>query len=493
MDLYTEQTIGLMDHRFLGILLPFPTGDRIGKTISQALRLMRNGKWDDVREVVKKHLRKYKEESAELLLKISAPWHERKHFHDMMLSPFGAHLLGRYWQVYFNWRELVTLLADEPKIGIPFDKWVKASSTLLETYGLSAPPDEFTQMIGQLETFHNSIELISSRAPDAVFWFQPLESAAMNVQETWLASSFGEEAPTIIRQAFRASPAGEARYYGAKSDLLELTKNPQLSPLVANAIYFMSLCGDTTEKEQASPSWRFAKFLQFAKENGKVLTEENIEETYSDFLKRSGLMSIEDSLVKSQNYLADAYQFAEKHVTEHRTYTTLEEAREMAEGLRKEYADLLPNQAIEWLIETIAKLNSEEGMLQYFHNYIAIRQTFIKQYLSDKRTYHSPVKYIESIDKFPSPPLFFIAIEPVPWRSSMNDSLVPVEGVKRDGKFFLKVAQARDLKEILPITCAMEMRACFESKQELLYSFLRSWISSSFEQSGKEIVFLEAT
>jgi hypothetical protein len=195
--------------------------------------------------------------------------------------------------------------------------------------------------------------------------------------------------------------------------------------------------------------------------------------------------------MKSQKYLEDTYRFAEKNAPTHETYTTLDKAREKAADLCKEYADLLPNEAIRWLIETIARLNSEEGMLEHFKTYIAIRQIFINQYLSNKRIYHDPVEYIQSIDKFPSPPLFFIAIEPIPWVTSLNDFLVPVEGIVRHGRFFFKVAQARGLKEILPITCAMEVRACFESKQQLLYSFLRSWISNLFEQSGKEVVFLE--
>lgn len=183
---------------------------------------------------------------AAILGLFTAVAHESRHFHDMLLTPYGAVVMSHHArQAVTLLSSMGSLMSNETMI-VPITEW----STLLPVLkhldpNLKRPSPKIENLIAVLKETENDLRALDRgiRHPDAsVTATQILETSALWIQVGLAGRTFGGiDGSNLLLKMIRDSPS-ETRYLGAMKYI-----QARLGYLPLAAIQFLllaALCGD---------------------------------------------------------------------------------------------------------------------------------------------------------------------------------------------------------------------------------------------------------
>lgn len=388
--------IGLMDQRFLGIIIDLDMEESMFRKYVEFASL----KGEQEKKFVRATINELgKIQAGEFVSRATALQHELKHFHDMLLSPFGATLFRLYFNIYANYQGLIIELLNRgcTNIGFPIVDWVNTEASVLSKYGLSVPTKEICKFTSKIAEYHKAIRQICSVEDTAGFnWIQMLESAAFNVQAQSVWNIYGEQEMRVLSNYISEAKDLKERYLTANHCLEGFLDSlgSALNGYIANTIYFLSLCG--LAREDYPPQQRASSFLLFLKKMGGKPTEYNIDKFFDEYLHTVNLESVEEALTKSQ------------------------QLNKAMLGRRKSKLADLPK-------EYIAAL-TPEAELRILEQYIEARQVMIKAYLDNPQAYHDPQLYRENLNNYVIPQIFLTSKRGIVWDKNLEKEFTLLMG-----------------------------------------------------------------
>jgi len=181
--------------------------------------------------------------------------HEMRHFHDLLITPYGSMLMRQYTRgAILSLTCHTELSITRNKIVIPLSEWVSDSNLFHKAYSIDPPSSNLIYLNGAFNTMKQKFETFNKgitplQAPfDSLDTTSILEGLAILNQELLIEKTFGKDK---VRKNFRSnfkSPSSTLRYYGAINFILRVL-NENVSHEVLSYLLFCSLCGNFQETD----------------------------------------------------------------------------------------------------------------------------------------------------------------------------------------------------------------------------------------------------
>jgi hypothetical protein len=170
--------------------------------------------------------------------------HESRHFHDLLLTPYGAAVMSQHFRQAFTMLSSMGSLLASDAVIVPITEWAGLLPVLQRLDpGLGPPPPKIGNLSAVLGETDEELRALDqgTRYPGApVTATQILEASALLVQIALAGRAFG--GADLLFRAVADGPARE-RYLGAPEYIQQ-----RLGPLPIAALQLIllaSLCGDT--------------------------------------------------------------------------------------------------------------------------------------------------------------------------------------------------------------------------------------------------------
>jgi hypothetical protein len=171
--------------------------------------------------------------------------HEARHFHDLVITPYGSILMNHYVRAALSVLSSQRSLFSSPAVIVPLAEWPSLLPLLGKIDpGLQQPNPKLTELIATFGEIEGELKELDRGVlyPDASFSATSiLESSAILIQIGLAGQIFGLEASNQLMNGIRQS-AASSRYFGALEFLMG-----QLGSLPFGAwtlLLLASLCGD---------------------------------------------------------------------------------------------------------------------------------------------------------------------------------------------------------------------------------------------------------
>jgi hypothetical protein len=179
--------------------------------------------------------RKSEEEAALAINCFTMFSHEMRHFHDLLVCPYGSMLMRQYARAAF----LCTLCKHDlylrsSAIVVPLSDWIASQELFERAHSVPPPSSNLRDLNETLETMKVKLDVFNRGSIPLPSPFESLdatsilEALAILNQENLISKEFGDEKVSLFRRSFK-SPASISRYYG---------------PLYLISAILVSLCGN---------------------------------------------------------------------------------------------------------------------------------------------------------------------------------------------------------------------------------------------------------
>jgi hypothetical protein len=291
-----------------GLVTPF--SDAVVKILFQC------GSPAKLRTIINEALSSAPDDTGRFLLLgfATAAFHELKHFHDLLASPFGAGVMAN--QVLASRYVLPTIrsLAGEATIGIPLHAWMGLSDDLhkilirqVRSQQFSRRPPELTcDLTENCRNILNRItNLFGAPAPGWGFGIETrhlLEYCAVEMQKEGLRNLLGNEAAEFFGSQLEKVESQDRPYTGMSS-IWTLFSDSELSLTIKNAIQFFTLCGPTwdpkADRDAVHPIRRLNCAMEYVRDSNWTPSDHTVLPMLDGCAKEMGLPTLEKSLMES--------------------------------------------------------------------------------------------------------------------------------------------------------------------------------------------------
>lgn len=220
IDFFEKDMLGRMDPLACGIWLNIDSilDSKNNKLSSLSMHSFING--NSVQQVKYYKGCSNNEQKNSALHRFSLFSHEARHYHDLMLTPYGSMLKRQFTSAKFNyllWQKK-TILRKPKAIYVPLRKWITNADMLKDIFPeLDLPSMYSISLSKQLNTIYQKVELFKKGVYNTALGLNAndiLEGLAILTQETKIMLDFGDEARAIFRKNMLTREAGR-RYYAA--------------------------------------------------------------------------------------------------------------------------------------------------------------------------------------------------------------------------------------------------------------------------------------
>lgn len=253
----------------------------------------------------------------------SALLHELRHYHDYLATPFGANVMIDHMLATRYTLLTLGVLAGEPTVGLPIQRWDLLSPTLHAAYKKQTRSGVFSQkpppsLRRVTDSAHSILTRVETRlgpspkhAKAGLTTRHLLEGSALCVQIEYIEALFGYDAARNFAQ-YVADLPGTALYsrlmslFNSVAD--GLAAGRWFSPKVIDAIIFYALCvNDDPSKEWSHPVDRLFAVLGYLEYSREFPEDGNILDILNYVSKVFSIRTINQSLDES---VAQSDQFA---------------------------------------------------------------------------------------------------------------------------------------------------------------------------------------
>jgi len=175
--------------------------------------------------------------------------HEMKHFHDLLITPYGSVLMRQYTRgAILSLPCLQELLLHRKKIVLPLSDWVSDSELFHDIYAIDPPSKNLSELNEVFKTMTQKLHFFNKGSlslPSSLKYLNAgsiLEGLAILNQELFIKKEFGDDKLKYFRQGFKTQTA-YARYYTAL-EFIQTFLDQTLSYEVISYLLFSSLCGN---------------------------------------------------------------------------------------------------------------------------------------------------------------------------------------------------------------------------------------------------------
>ena len=186
--------------------------------------------------------------------------HERRHFHDLLATPYGSMLMRQYTRI--NLLSLVCqhdLVFRSDAIAIPLSDWVSHAEMFQLVHNVPPPSDNLRQLHKAFSVMQEKLDVFNEGTTSLPAPFTGvdataiLEGLAILTQEHELVKNFGPERVKAFRDAFQ-HPKAELKYYGAIA-LCAAVLGRNIPTEFLGYCLLSSLCGNFQDPNPATPRY----------------------------------------------------------------------------------------------------------------------------------------------------------------------------------------------------------------------------------------------
>jgi hypothetical protein len=187
--------------------------------------------------------------------------HETKHFHDLLVTPYGSVLMRQYTTLALASLSCTDdLVKPNGVIALPLRDWADDWPVYSKmTPALGEPPKAVLDLAGLIGTMLAALKKFdggSIKLPDHLNHLTAstiLEGLAITAQERTIVSSFGEAGIPVFRKQFDSEPVAK-RYFGSQWFIEDFLGMP-LADNAVELILLASLCGNFQEQDRNRPRY----------------------------------------------------------------------------------------------------------------------------------------------------------------------------------------------------------------------------------------------
>lgn len=170
--------------------------------------------------------------------------HERRHFHDLLATPYGSMLARQYLRAaFFNGFLNEDFIFRREKIAVPLEEWCQNAELFQASYGIEPPSKNIREISSIFRTMQEKLlafdhgQINEERSPNIPTATSILEGIAVMVQLRQIGEEFGLEYGGAFGKSVHQSNGGD-RYFGALgliSRMLEVRLPIALEALILQA------------------------------------------------------------------------------------------------------------------------------------------------------------------------------------------------------------------------------------------------------------------
>jgi hypothetical protein len=186
--------------------------------------------------------------------------HERRHFHDLLATPYGSMLARQYLRAaFFNGVLTEEILFRRKNVGVPLDEWCQNPGFFQASFGIAPPSDNIREISAIFRTMQQKLaafehgQLNPEHSPEFPTGTSILEGIAVMMQLRQIGEEFGRPYGEAFGRSVLES-AGGSRYFGALS-LVSRVLGRRLPIAVEALLLQASLYGNFQDPDTSRPRY----------------------------------------------------------------------------------------------------------------------------------------------------------------------------------------------------------------------------------------------
>jgi hypothetical protein len=399
-DLLHSARYGILDHTCFGVwlnigaLLDSPSEVENQLTLDSLTELPIQGHVDHVNDSSPNRI-------PTIISRFTTLVHETRHFHDLISTPYGAHVMRQQMRLYLAFaRTLPDLIAAKVWF-VPFRSWVQHYPELHGSYAtLEAPSEELKSLLTTYDRIESRNALLRrgilpERLPFHRLGYQLsantiLEALAFNFQYSYIVALFGQENALCFHNFIRESPAA-GRYLGVQELIATVLRRPHVKVEISNTLLFFALFGNFNSLTQSpAPADILLELLEFlaAARLGQNASKKELLSLIRQFADKSKRPFIDEAAEVSRS-----------------------SNLELLGELRNAYEDT-HSEAVRILADALT-------------DYQTMYEDASRRFVLDPDDFTSPERYFDKVKVLANPLIYLSSEQGVPWSVSWEGKFYP--------------------------------------------------------------------